>query len=504
MLAKIWSAAVRGIEGCPILVELDLANGLPRYTTVGLPDSEVRESQERVASALRNSGFEFPPRRVTVNLAPAQWRKRGTQFDLPVALGLLVASGQMPEGDWMSRYCFLGELALDGAVKPVPGVLSMVASAQGQGIGGVVLARPNAAEAAVVGMASFGVSSLREAVAFVTGHLALNEEPAPTCAEIYPSEDLADVRGQNLAKRALEIAAAGRHHLLMIGPPGTGKSMLARRLPGILPAMGREETLEVIRILSVSGLLPSGEWKAARPFRAPHHTIPPAALVGGGSPSRPGEVTLAHQGVLFLDELPEFKRESLEALRVPLESGSSAVSRLGQGVEYPAQFLLAAAMNPCPCGFLGHPTKHCSCTPPQVLRYRSRISGPLMDRLDLTVEMSPLSFEEWNPESRLPEESSATVRKRIFRARERQARRLGGNRTNAGMCRDELRRYCALNRQAKMLLESAAKQWSLSARSLDRILRVARTIADLEGTDELSSGHVAEALALSGRERGDR
>ena len=501
MLAKIWSAAVKGIEGYPILVELDLSNGLPRFTTVGLPDSEVRESQERVASALRNSGFDFPPRRVTVNLAPGQWRKRGTQFDLPVAMGLLAATGQVPIGDWMSRYCFMGELALDGAVQPVPGVLPMAASTRGKGLAGVVVSAHNAPEAAAVGVRSFGVSSLREAVAFATGELALSEVPAPVCGSDVAYEDLADVRGQSLAKRALEIAAAGGHHLLLVGAPGIGKSMLARRLPGILPPMDSHESIEVLRILSVSGLLPAGEWRSARPFRAPLHTIPPGSLVGGGWPSFPGEVSLAHRGVLFLDELAEFSADSLEALRVPLETGRAIVSRLGQRAEYPADFQLVAAMNPCPCGYLGHRIHRCECSPAQVQRYKTRVSGPLMDRLDLRVEMSPLSFDEWDPSRERGAESSAEVRKRVMAARALQEERLGRSRVNSSMAREELRRHCELDAAARGMLETAASRWALSARSLDRIVRVARTIADLAGSERLISRHVAEALSLSGREK---
>lgn len=503
MLAKVWSAAVCGIEGIAVSVELDLCGGLPHFMTVGLPDSAVRESRERVASAIRNSGYDFPCRRITVNLAPAELRKRGTQFDLPVALGLLAASGQLKEGEWVGRYCFLGELALDGRVKPVSGVLPMVASAKDHGMAGVVLPRVNAPEAAMVGIASYGITSLQEAIGFVTGQLPLDPAVASGYASPRLEEDISDVKGQSLAKRALEIAAAGGHHMLMVGPPGAGKSMLARRLPGLLPPLDRSEALEIAKILSVSGSLPCGEWALARPFRSPHHTIPPAALIGGGSPCRPGEVSLAHGGVLFLDELAEFKRENLEALRVPLETRLSVISRLRESVEYPASFQLVAAMNPCPCGWRGHPRRTCTCSPAQQLRYRSRLSGPLLDRIDIQVETAHLTFSEWNGPSQ-PSESSSHVRERVSCARKLQKERfaIGSARTNAEMSPALLRLHGRLRADATSVLESAAERFTLSARSLDRVLRVARTIADIEVCVDVGKRHILEALMLSGRESG--
>ncbi|MBI4386508.1 MAG: YifB family Mg chelatase-like AAA ATPase [Elusimicrobia bacterium] len=502
MLAKVWSAAVCGVDGYLVTVELDLGRGLPSYMTVGLPDSAVRESRERVVAAIRNSGYEFPCRRVTVNLAPAQFRKRGTQFDLPVALGILAASGQIPAGDWVQRYCFLGELALDGGIQPVSGILPMAASAASEGRQGVVLSRLNASEAALVGIQSLGAASLREVVGFIAGQVRL-ESSAPSRPVVSVSAgDLADVKGQGLGKRALEISAAGGHHLLLTGPPGVGKSMLAARLPGILPAPDDRELLEIAKMASVAGLS-SCAAKAAcpRPFRAPHHSLPPGALAGGGATCKPGEVSLAHGGVLFLDELPEFQRESLEALRAPLETRNAVVSRLGERVIYPADFLLVAAMNPCPCGWKGHPKRHCTCSPGQESRYAARLSGPLLDRIDLGVELSSLNFRQWS--ETVEEEKSAKVRARVETARARQAKRLAGEglRLNAEMGPRQLRRHCPLAREAAAFMEAASERLHLSARSMDRVVKVSRTIADLECSEAISGGHLAEALALSGRDR---
>ena len=488
-LAVAYSRAVLGIEAPLVTVEVHLANGLPSLSIVGLPETAVRESKDRVRGALLNSGFEFPTRRITINLAPADLPKEGGRFDLPIALGILAASGQLPT-EALARYEFVGELALSGALRPVPGVLPVALQARRDGRQLVVPAA-NGAEAALASAdAGFQAQHMLEVTAHLLQHQALPRVSAPAPAgDPAPLPDLAEVRGQHQARRALEIAAAGGHSLLMVGPPGTGKTMLASRLPGILPEMEEAEALEAAAIRSIAGqAVPITQWRR-RPFRAPHHTASAAALVGGGSRPRPGEISLAHNGVLFLDELPEFDRRVLEVLREPLETGTITISRARQQAEYPARFQLVAAMNPCPCGYLDDAQGRCRCTPEQVRRYRGRLSGPLLDRIDLQVAVPRLEFAQFRgPEG----EPSARVRERVLAARARQRARAG--RLNAALAPADIARHCALGRAEEQLLAQAQQRLGLSARACHRALKVARTIADLEGRAEIGRRQLTEAL----------
>jgi magnesium chelatase family protein len=508
LLARVLSGAVLGIDAYLVTVEADVASGLPAFFTVGLPQGAVKEGRERVIAAIQNSGYLIPPKRVTINLAPADIAKSGSGFDLPIALGILAGTGQLDSIDRLDRYLLLGELALDGALRPIRGALSIAITARAAGLAGVVLPHENVPEAAVVdGVEVRGATTLTEVIHFMEGSgdlplACVDRDELFRTASTYDA-DFADVKGQDHVKRALEVAAAGSHNILMLGPPGSGKTMLAQRIPSILPPLTFEEALETTKIHSVAGLLTGGKALLnVRPFRNPHTTISDAGLIGGGSNPRPGEASLAHNGVLFLDELPEFRRNVLEQLRQPLEDARITISRAAISLTYPSRFMMVASMNPCPCGFHGDSQRRCTCSPLAVQKYMGRVSGPLLDRIDLHVEVPAVRYREL-ADQRMGETSEA-IRARVTQAREIQRSRFGSRpdmHANAHMGARELRQFCSIGEGSDALLRTAISRLGLSARAYHRVLKIARTIADLGGGGEITTAHVGEAIQYRSLDR---
>lgn len=507
MLTKLFGAAVQGINATIVTIEVNSSRGI-RFFLVGLPDSAVKESHERIVSALQVNGYKFPSCQIVVNMAPADIRKEGSSYDLPLAIGILASTGTI-QTDKLQRYLIIGELSLDGSLQPIKGALSIAIAAREQGFEGFILPHQNAREAAVVNNLNvYGVHNITEVINFFNGTQTLKPTIVNTREEFYRNQtefpfDFADVKGQENVKRALEVAAAGGHNLLMIGAPGSGKSMMAKRLPSILPPLSLAESLETTKIHSVAGKLnKDSSLIAIRPFRSPHNTVSQVAMVGGGATPQPGEISLAHNGVLFLDELPEYSRSVLEILRQPLEDRCITISRAKYTLEFPASFTLIASMNPCPCGYYNHPTRHCVCSPGQVQKYLNRISGPLLDRIDIQVEIVPVPFEKL-AEAR-PGESSAVIRERVIRARQIQSARFADTPNtycNAQMTSSQLSHYAKPDAKGLTLLRDAMSRLNLSARAYDRILKVARTVADLEGSEVIQPHHLAEAISYRNLDR---